>query len=123
MDNIHTMVSKLQTLCEYGVLISIDDFGTGYSSLAYIARLPIHALKIDRSFTSEMTRDANSPTIVKSVISLAHSLNLKVVAEGVDTAEQFRMLAELRCDEVQRYYFGRPLAASDIVQVRKSAAV
>jgi EAL domain-containing protein (putative c-di-GMP-specific phosphodiesterase class I) len=114
MDNIDSIISKLQTLRGLGVLISVDDFGTGYSYLAYISRLPIHALKMDRSFVYGMMQDDSSLTIVKTIISLAHSLNLKVVAEGVETELQAKTLAGLNCDELQGYLFGRPLPANAI---------
>lgn len=110
MHNVESIVSKLEMLRNLGVLISVDDFGTGYSSLAYIARLPIHSLKIDRSFVFEMTRDDSSLAIVKSTITLAHSLGLKVVAEGVETDVQRDMLAALDCDEIQGYFVSPPIA-------------
>lgn len=114
MENVDSILPKLQTLHGLGVQIAVDDFGTGYSSLAYISRLPIHALKIDRSFVFGMTQDQNSLTIVRSTISLAHSLGLKVVAEGVETAEQAELLAELQCDEMQGYYLSQPVPPSDV---------
>ncbi|MEO8203756.1 MAG: EAL domain-containing protein, partial [Betaproteobacteria bacterium] len=88
----------------------IDDFGTGYSSLAYLAKLPVQALKIDRSFVVTMLQDADTMALVQTVISLAHSLRLKVVAEGVDEEAQARVLRLLRCDEMQGFLFAKPLA-------------
>jgi diguanylate cyclase (GGDEF)-like protein len=114
MDNVESILPKLHTLHGLGVRIAVDDFGTGYSSLAYIARLPIHALKIDRSFVLGMTQNQNSLTIVKSTISLAHSLGLSVVAEGVETIEQAELLAELECDEMQGYYLSRPVPPNEV---------
>jgi EAL domain-containing protein (putative c-di-GMP-specific phosphodiesterase class I) len=100
----------LDAIRRLGVEIAIDDFGTGYSSLAYLAQLPVNALKIDRSFTISMTEAAESMTIVSTIISLAHSMNLKVVAEGVETEEQAKFLRLLKCDELQGYLVARPLA-------------
>ncbi len=109
MENVETIIPILQTLRELGVEIAVDDFGTGYSSLAYIARLPIHDLKIDRSFVAGMTESQDNLAIVKAVISLAHSLRLNVVAEGVETEEQAALLLELGCDEMQGYLFSPPV--------------
>jgi diguanylate cyclase len=94
-----------------GLNISIDDFGTGYSSLAYLAKLPVQYLKIDRAFIVGMQKDPNAMTLVSTMISLAHSLRLKVVAEGVETEEQAGFLRLLRCDEMQGYVFSKPLPA------------
>ena len=110
MDNLEAIVPKLNRLCALGILISVDDFGTGYSSLAYISRLPIHCLKIDRSFILGMVDDQNNLTIVKTIITLAHSLGLKVVAEGVETEKQIDLLRGLECDEVQGYCISMPVA-------------
>lgn len=109
MQNVEAIVPKLQTIRGLGVEISVDDFGTGYSSLAYVARLPIHALKIDRSFVIDMSENPDSLAIVRSVISLAHSLRLLVIAEGVETEEQAVLLRQLDCDEIQGYLMSRPL--------------
>src|SRR6185503_12123468 len=97
-----------------GVSIAIDDFGTGYSSLGYLAKLSADALKIDRSFIIKMAGDADSMTIVSTIISLAHSLNLKVIAEGVDSDEQKKYLRLLKCDEMQGYLFSKPLPFKDL---------
>lgn len=114
MENVEAIVPRLQTIRGLGVDIFIDDFGTGYSSLAYIARLPIHALKIDRSFVVGMTTDKDSLSIVRSVISLAHSVRLSVVAEGVETGEQAALLSELDCDEMQGFLLGRPVPPTEV---------
>lgn len=114
MEHVESIIPKLQTIRGLGVEISVDDFGTGYSSLAYIARLPIHALKIDRSFVVGMTENRHSLAIVKSVISLAHSLGLSVIAEGVETGEQSGLLADLDCDEMQGYLIRRPMPSAAI---------
>jgi diguanylate cyclase (GGDEF)-like protein/PAS domain S-box-containing protein len=114
MEDIEHSILKLETLKSAGIGIAIDDFGTGYSSLSYIARLPVNSLKIDRSFIAGMTSSAHNMTIVSTIISLAHSLNLKVVAEGVETKEQLHLLRLLRCDEMQGYLFSPPLPVEEI---------
>lgn len=109
MEDIGASVAKLRAIQEMEVRIAVDDFGTGYSSLNYIAKLPIHALKIDRSFIVNMTNTPDDLTIVSTIISLAHSFRLQVVAEGVESEEQARFLTLLRCDEGQGCLFSRPL--------------
>jgi diguanylate cyclase (GGDEF)-like protein len=109
MRDVATSAQVLAGLDELGVNISVDDFGTGYSSFAYLARFPVHTLKVDRSFVAEMTTNAASRNIVKGLVRLAHSLSLQVVAEGAETEEQMAMLQRMRCDEVQGYGFGRPM--------------
>jgi diguanylate cyclase (GGDEF)-like protein/PAS domain S-box-containing protein len=108
-------IEKLRALKEQGVCIAVDDFGTGYSSLGYLSRLPIDALKIDRSFIVRMTNDAQDMTIVTTIISLARSLELKVIAEGVETAEQARLLTLVRCDQIQGYLIARPEPPETVV--------
>jgi len=115
MHDIEDIIKKLQSLRDMGINISIDDFGTGYSSLTYLARLPINTVKIDRSFVANMTTDANSMTMVSAILSLAHSLKLRVVAEGVETEDQARLLRLLRCDEWQGHLFGKPVSQKEIV--------
>jgi diguanylate cyclase (GGDEF)-like protein/PAS domain S-box-containing protein len=110
MENVERNVEKLKELRALGVGVAIDDFGTGYSSLGYLARLPVQALKIDRSFIVTMFEDADIMTLVSTIISLAHTLHLKVVAEGVDSESQAKILRSLRCDEVQGYLYSEPLA-------------
>jgi EAL domain-containing protein (putative c-di-GMP-specific phosphodiesterase class I) len=110
MENVEQNVDKLKELRAIGVGVAIDDFGTGYSSLGYLARLPVQSLKIDRSFIITMFEDADIMTLVSTVISLAHTLHLKVVAEGVDSEAQAKILRSLRCDEVQGYLYSEPLA-------------
>jgi diguanylate cyclase (GGDEF)-like protein/PAS domain S-box-containing protein len=114
MDNVEKIIPQLQTIHGLGVEIYVDDFGTGYSSLAYIARLPIQALKIDRSFVIGMRQGGHSLNIVNSVISLAHSLKLRVVAEGVETEDQAELLGDLGCDQLQGYLVSQPLPAGEI---------
>jgi EAL domain-containing protein (putative c-di-GMP-specific phosphodiesterase class I) len=113
MDNIDASVQALSALRDVGITVAIDDFGTGYSSLAYIAKLPINALKIDRSFITGMMEGSDNLAIVRSIISLAHSLNLKVVAEGVETNEQVARLWQLGCNEMQGYVYSPPLPFLD----------
>ena len=117
MHDVEGNIEKLQHIRDLGVEISIDDFGTGYSSLSYLTRLPLTRLKIDRSFITNMTESADSLAIVSSIISLAHTLNLKVTAEGVETAEQIKFLKLLRCDEIQGYVFSTPLPAEQILSL------
>jgi EAL domain-containing protein (putative c-di-GMP-specific phosphodiesterase class I) len=100
-----------------GVHISVDDFGTGYSSLSYLAKLPVNELKIDRSFVITMTGSPESMAIVSTILSLARALGLQVVAEGVETDEQSRLLKLLRCDEVQGFLFGRPIPSADMARL------
>ena len=114
MEEIESNIKKLRAVSDLGVNIAIDDFGTGYSSLGYLAKLPVNALKIDRSFIITMANIADSMTIVSAIISLAHALNLKVIAEGVDSEEQSRLLKLLKCDEMQGYLFSKPLPAAEV---------
>jgi diguanylate cyclase (GGDEF)-like protein/PAS domain S-box-containing protein len=110
MRDVDKSLVTLNKLKELGVKISIDDFGTGYSSLNYLKRFPVDTLKIDRSFVSDIVTDQDDAAIVKAVISLAHILNLRVVAEGVEAEAQRRFLLENGCDEVQGYHFGKPMS-------------
>jgi len=104
----------LKKLEELGVQLSIDDFGTGYSSLAYLKHLNIDRLKIDQSFIRDMTTNADSLTIVQSIINLAHSLGTKVLAEGIETEEQLRLLQSLECDEGQGFFLHKPESSDAI---------
>lgn len=109
MENINHSIASLQAIRDMGITIAIDDFGTGFSSLSYLAKLPVDTLKIDRSFIIAMTAGADGLALVSTIISLAHSLKLKVVAEGVETEEQSRLLRLLSCDEIQGYLFSKPV--------------
>jgi diguanylate cyclase (GGDEF)-like protein len=104
MHHAETSVGILEELSRMGVVVSITDFGTGYSSMSYLRRFPIDKLKIDRSFINDLTTNSDAVSIVKAIIALAHSLRLKVVAEGVETSEQLQQLRELGCDQFQGYY-------------------
>ena len=93
-----------------GVSMALDDFGTGYSSLGYLKNLPMDALKIDRSFLAGIGTEESARVLISSLVSLAHSLGMRVVAEGVETREQHQLLSALGCDELQGYLFGKPLS-------------
>ncbi|HEV7397690.1 MAG TPA: EAL domain-containing protein [Pyrinomonadaceae bacterium] len=112
MDNTTAAVDLLRRIRKLGVMIAIDDFGTGYSSLSYLKRLPIDTLKLDRSFVNGATTDPDDAALVMAVITLAHNLRLKVIAEGVETEEHLRFLRLLRCDGGQGYLFGKPMPAA-----------
>ena len=116
-----TMVT-LNELRDLGVKLSVDDFGTGYSSLSYLRRFPLNQLKIDRSFVNEVTENADDAAIIAAIASLARTLKLEVVAEGVETAEQVRRLAEQGCRMMQGFYFSKPLAQNEITQLLGRAA-
>jgi len=112
MENTDAAVELLRRIRKLGVKIAIDDFGTGYSSLSYLKRLPIDTLKLDRSFVNGATSDPDDAAVVMAVITLAHNLRLKVLAEGVETEEHLRFLRLLRCDSGQGYLFGKPMPAA-----------
>jgi PAS domain S-box-containing protein/diguanylate cyclase (GGDEF)-like protein len=114
MEDIEANMKKLEAMRVLGVSIAIDDFGTGYSSLAYLAKLPVHSLKIDRSFIITMLRDPAIMTLVSTIISLAHSFNLKVVAEGVDAEEQAEVLKRFGCDGMQGFLFSKPVSFDEM---------
>jgi diguanylate cyclase (GGDEF)-like protein len=109
MEDVEECIAKLCRIRDMGIGISIDDFGTGHSSLAYLARLPVNAVKIDRVFVEGMLENAGKARLVSTMIELAHSLRLKVVAEGVESGKQAQALRELDCDEIQGYLVGRPM--------------
>ena len=113
MDDPSRALTTLNNLAEMGLKIAIDDFGTGYSSLAYLKRLPVHKLKIDKSFVMSMEKDENDRKIVKSTIDLGHNLNLEVVAEGIENIQAWDLLAEMGCDYGQGYFMGKPMPVKD----------
>lgn len=126
MQNAEATVETLHALRALGVGISIDDFGMGYSSLNYLKRFPLNAVKIDRAFVNDITSNNGDAAIVSAVIGMARSLRLRVLAEGVETAEQFAFLRSRECDEAQGYYFSRPIDAEDMTRMlidRRAVAV
>jgi diguanylate cyclase (GGDEF)-like protein len=120
MQTAHDTVNILEWLRCFGIHVSIDDFGTGYSSLSYLKRLPVDILKIDRSFIDEIPDDGDDIAITKAIISLSHHLNLSVIAEGVETRAQVDFLRANGCDEVQGYYFSKPLPAEEFEALLRS---
>ena len=116
MKNKELAVKHMREFQEMGIHLSIDDFGTGYSSLSSIKNLPVNTLKIDKSFINDIEHSVKDRGIVISIISLAQHLNLKVIAEGVETAQQQQVLTDLKCEEVQGYLFSRPLPAVDLIK-------
>jgi EAL domain-containing protein (putative c-di-GMP-specific phosphodiesterase class I) len=121
MEDIQPTIEKLHALRALGISVSIDDFGTGYSSLAYLAKLPVQVLKIDRAFISTMLTSPDNMTLVSMMIGLAHALRLKVVAEGVEVEEEARMLNLLRCDQMQGYLVGKPVPFEDMSALIRNA--
>src|SRR5437667_334037 len=119
MHDVDESIRKLAALRDSGLRISLDDFGTGFSSLAYLSRLPLDTLKIDRGFVQGMTENPHDTSIVGTIISLAQALRLKVVAEGVETEQQAQLLRLLRCDQAQGFLFSRPVPAEDIEPLLK----
>ncbi|SFU28367.1 putative bifunctional diguanylate cyclase/phosphodiesterase [Pseudoduganella namucuonensis] len=115
MEDPEASIAMMHRLKAIGIAMAIDDFGTGYSNLSYLKRFPVDKLKIDQSFTRGLVNDAEDRSIVTAVIRLAHSLGLRTIAEGVETEGQLRLLAAQGCDEIQGYYFSRPLPEAGIV--------
>ncbi|MCF8470396.1 MAG: EAL domain-containing protein [Parvibaculum sp.] len=123
MQDVDVVIGTLRRLRSLGISISIDDFGTGYSSLAYLKRFPVKRLKIDRSFVCDVADKRDGNVIPKVIIDLAHALGMTVIAEGVETANQYNTLRDLGCDEVQGYFTGRPMPAAEFeVFLRNSPA-
>jgi EAL domain-containing protein (putative c-di-GMP-specific phosphodiesterase class I) len=112
--DIDAVIAKMNAIKQHGVAFSLDDFGTGYSSLTYLKRLPLSQLKIDQSFVRDVLTNASDAVIARTILALGHSLDMKVIAEGVETAEQHRFLSDLGCDAFQGYFFGRPVSAEEL---------
>ena len=109
MDELETVINTLRELQELGIEIAIDDFGTGFSSLSYIQSLPLDRLKIDRAFIMNIENDKDDVSMVKAIIAMSKSLNLIVLAEGIENSNQLNLLQNLSCDRYQGYYFNKPL--------------
>jgi EAL domain-containing protein (putative c-di-GMP-specific phosphodiesterase class I) len=120
MSDPEESIAILEKLSTMGVLVSVDDFGTGYSSMSYLRRFPIDKLKIDRGFISEIMSRSEDASIVRAIISLAHSLKLKVVAEGVESTEQLEFLKTLGCDQYQGFHYSRALPVSEFEALVRS---
>ncbi|MCP3687881.1 MAG: diguanylate cyclase [Gammaproteobacteria bacterium] len=120
IDNMEVASKSLKRLNTRGIPISIDDFGTGYSSLSYLKKLPLNCLKIDRSFIKDICNDESDRQIVKTLISMAHSLGLKVIAEGVEEQQQLELLDEFYCDEIQGYLLSEPINSDELVKIFKN---
>jgi EAL domain-containing protein (putative c-di-GMP-specific phosphodiesterase class I) len=121
MSNINESVQTLKQLNELGTQLAIDDFGTGYSSLSYLTKFPIHYLKIDKSFVREAPSNKSVNSIISATVAMAHSLKLKVIAEGVETKAQLEFLKSLGCDIVQGYLISKPLPARDYIQLLENS--
>ena len=120
MNNIQAAMKSLQRLHSRGINIAIDDFGTGYSSLSYLKNLPIDHLKIDRAFIKDICIDDNDKKIVQTLISMAHSLDMSVVAEGVEDQTQFDLLNRYSCDEIQGFLLSKPVSAEVFMKLLKN---
>ncbi len=123
MHDAEKTIATLNALCALNIHLSLDDFGTGYSSLSYLKRFPLSKLKVDQSFVRNMTTDPNDAAIAKAIILLGQSLNLSVIAEGVETAEQLALLQQMGCDEVQGYFFSKPVPAGDLEQFLRTRQI
>lgn len=115
MTNLGKTVETLNQLVAAGITISMDDFGTGYSSLSYLKKFPVKTLKIDRSFIRDMMTDPSDAQLVETIILMAHNLGIGVVAEGVESREQLDMLMNCGCEQIQGYYFSKPLPMDDFL--------
>ena len=122
MQDAEAAILLLEDMKAMGLKLSVDDFGTGYSSLSYLKRFPIDKLKIDQSFVRDLTTDTDDAVIVSTIISMAHSLKLKVIAEGVESAEQLAFLKQQGCDEIQGYYFSQPVSAEEFTKLLSSGS-
>jgi EAL domain-containing protein (putative c-di-GMP-specific phosphodiesterase class I) len=115
-------IDALRKLQTRGIEIAIDDFGTGYSSLSYLKRLPVDKLKVDRAFVSDLAAGGHDAAIVAAIVALGRALHLTVIAEGVETPEQAERLVALGCDQVQGFYYGRPMAPEAIAALARGQA-
>jgi EAL domain-containing protein (putative c-di-GMP-specific phosphodiesterase class I) len=121
MNNPDLSIEKLQKLDTLGIEVAIDDFGTGYSSLSYLKKLPLSKLKIDQSFIRDIPQDKDDMAIVRAIIAIAKSLDLKLIAEGVETKEQRDFMVDEGCLSIQGYYYSKPLQAAEITELLKRA--
>jgi EAL domain-containing protein (putative c-di-GMP-specific phosphodiesterase class I) len=113
VKSLNDIISKMEALSKIGVLFSLDDFGTGYSSLQYLKKLPLNQLKIDQSFVRDIATDASDRAIVRTIVSMAHSLDINVIAEGVETEEQKQYLLDIGCTNYQGYLFSKPVPINE----------
>jgi EAL domain-containing protein (putative c-di-GMP-specific phosphodiesterase class I) len=121
LDNIEDTIDTMNQLKEIGIRFSLDDFGTGYSSLQYLKRLPLYQLKIDQSFVRDIAIDSSDQAIVRTIIAMAHTLNLNVIAEGVETEQQQSLLLNNGCTHYQGYFYGKPMPIEAFeVQLKES---
>ena len=116
MANVQHAISVLECLRDIGVRISMDDFGTGHSSLAQIKNMPLHELKIDKSFITTLMSDHQNKAIVRTTIDLAHNMGLTVVAEGIEDEDTLRQLSELGCEQAQGFFMSKPVASDDLIR-------
>jgi len=123
MENVENNIQILRSLKEMGLKVSIDDFGTGYSSLSYLKRFPIDTIKIDQSFVQDIATDPDDAAIVTAIIAMSHSLGFRVIAEGVETEAQLKFLCEHSCDEIQGFYFSRPMPEPEATDFIKNAKI
>ena len=120
MDNPLTAITIMHNFHAHGIRLAIDDFGTGYSSLSYLKSFRVHKLKIDQSFIRNLDEHLEDQAIISAVINLSHSLGFQIIAEGVETQEQLSYLHAQQCDEIQGYYFSKPLSAEQFVEFIKA---
>jgi polar amino acid transport system substrate-binding protein len=117
MDNLENTLRIINAIKERGVRFSLDDFGTGYSSLNYLHKLPIDHLKIDKHFVQSITNDSFEAVVIKATIEIAHSMKLQVIAEGVESQEQYAVVKGFGGDQIQGYFFGKPMPAQEVEEL------